>query len=141
MVGELSVSGTKDGNSTVEIKGEEEIKAEEKTETETGTGTQSAETSKSAETSQVADTSKAAENEKTASTDNTGGKAASITVRGGSDSSAVARQLEQAGAVDSAEKFDEYLVGKRLDRYISTGSFRIPGGSSYAEIAKILTGR
>ncbi|MBQ7562955.1 MAG: hypothetical protein IJT16_03075 [Lachnospiraceae bacterium] len=110
LIPELSVSGTKDGESSIEIKSDDaRIDADN---TESG-----------------------------GSPAKTGTTSRSITVRNGDDSIAVAKQLEKAGVVENAEKFDEYLVGRKLDRYISSGSFKIPQGASDAEIAKILTGR
>ena len=64
-----------------------------------------------------------------------------LTIRGGSDSLTIARQLENLGAVESAEDFDAYLVSRKLDRYISSGTFSIPARATREEIAKIITGR
>ncbi len=68
-------------------------------------------------------------------------KDARITIRSGSDSSEAAKQLERAGVVDSAEKFDEYLISRRIDRFVGAGSFEIPSGADYRRIAQIITGR
>ncbi len=62
----------------------------------------------------------------------------SITVSGGMSSTAVARALQSAGAVDSAAEFDSYLCRNGYDRKLSTGEFRIPAGSSEEDIAQIL---
>ena len=62
----------------------------------------------------------------------------SITVSSGSSSTAVAKALENAGAVSSAAAFDSYLCAKGYDRHLGTGEFRIPAGSSDEEIALIL---
>ncbi len=58
-----------------------------------------------------------------------------------SDSMQVAKELEKAGIIDDASKFDEYLISRRIDRYIGSGSYDIPRSASFDEIAKILTGR
>ena len=65
----------------------------------------------------------------------------SITVSGGSSSTAVAKALENAGAVSSAAAFDSYLCSKGYDRHLATGEFRIPAGSSDEDIALILMRR
>jgi len=65
----------------------------------------------------------------------------SIHVNAGSSSSAVARELEKAGAVPSASKFDGFLCANGYDRRLSTGDFRIPRGASNDEIARILMRR
>lgn len=65
----------------------------------------------------------------------------SIHVNGGSSSTAVAKALENAGAVSSAGAFDAYLCAKGYDRHLSTGDFRIPAGASDEDIALILMRR
>jgi len=62
----------------------------------------------------------------------------SITVSGGMSSTAVARALQSAGAVNSAAEFDSFLCRNGYDRKLSTGEFRIPAGSSEEDIAQIL---
>ncbi|MCR5654322.1 MAG: hypothetical protein K6G07_01600 [Lachnospiraceae bacterium] len=64
-----------------------------------------------------------------------------VTVAGGDGSYAVAKKLENAGAIDSAAKFDAYLCEKKYDRILVTGKHTIPAGASEEEIAKILTGK
>ena len=65
----------------------------------------------------------------------------SIHVNAGSSSTAVARELEKAGAVSSASQFDGFLCANGYDRRLSTGDFRIPRGASDDEIARILMRR
>ena len=65
----------------------------------------------------------------------------SIHVNAGSSSSAVAGELEKAGAVSSASRFDGFLCANGYDRRLSTGDFRIPRGASDDEIARILMRR
>ncbi len=62
----------------------------------------------------------------------------SIHISGGSSSTAVAKELERTGAVDSASSFDNYLCSKGYDRKLSSGDFRIPAGASDEDIALIL---
>ncbi len=62
-----------------------------------------------------------------------------ITVSGGMSSETISGLLEDAGLVDSASKFNRFLVEKGYDMKLETGSFEIKAGMSYEEIAKILT--
>lgn len=64
----------------------------------------------------------------------------SVHISGGS-SYAVAKALENAGAVSDAAAFDRYLCMKGYDRRLSTGDFRIPAGAGEEEIALILMRR
>ena len=68
----------------------------------------------------------------------TGSGFVSITVSGGMSSTAIARALQAAGAVNNAAEFDSYLCRNGYDRKLSTGEFRIPVGSSEEDIALIL---
>ena len=65
----------------------------------------------------------------------------SVHVNAGSSSTAVANELEKAGAVSSASAFDGFLCANGYDRRLSTGDFRIPAGASDEEIARILMRR
>lgn len=78
------------------------------------------------------------ENETESQPVKTGSGFVSITVLGGMSSTAVARALQSAGAVDSAAEFDSFLCRNGYDRKLSTGEFRIPAGSSEEDIAQIL---
>ncbi len=62
----------------------------------------------------------------------------SITVSGGMSSTAIAKALQSAGAVNNAAEFDSFLCRNGYDRKLSTGEFRIPAGSSEEDIALIL---
>lgn len=64
---------------------------------------------------------------------------ATITVSGGMSSETISALLENAGLVDSASKFNSFLVQNGYDKKLETGSFDISGGMTYEEIAKILT--
>ncbi|MCR5788293.1 MAG: hypothetical protein K6G83_00245 [Lachnospiraceae bacterium] len=68
-------------------------------------------------------------------------KGGTLRIVKGSDSYEVAKQLEKAGLVDDAEAFDAYLCRKGLDRFVIIGSFEIPAGAGYDQIAKLITGR
>ncbi len=62
-----------------------------------------------------------------------------ITIVRGDSSVSVSRDLAEAGLVDSAKAFDAYLCGNGYDKRISVGSFQIYPGSTYEEIAKIIS--
>ena len=64
-----------------------------------------------------------------------------ITIYPGDGSYAVARYLQQAGLVDDAGAYDKYLCDNGYDSAIRVGQVQIPAGSSYEEIAKLLTSR
>ena len=64
-----------------------------------------------------------------------------ITIVSGDSSYRVAQKLEDAGIIPSASAYDLYLCNNGYDRYIRTGSFSIPAGSSDQDIAKLITGR
>jgi len=64
---------------------------------------------------------------------------ATITVVSGMSSDTVARLIENAGAITSASDFDSFLCRNHYDRRIATGVYIIKAGSSYDEIAKMLT--
>lgn len=76
----------------------------------------------------------------TATTEQTDTKTkATITVSGGMSSETISSLLEDAGLVDSASKFNSFLVQNGYDKKLETGSFDISGGLTYEEIAGILT--
>ncbi|MGN0378578.1 MAG: hypothetical protein ACI4EU_03215 [Butyrivibrio sp.] len=60
-------------------------------------------------------------------------------VRSGLLSSSVSREMEEAGIIDDADKFDEYLEKKGYGRMVRSGKYKIPEGADYETIAKIIT--
>ena len=62
-----------------------------------------------------------------------------ITVNKGASSDSVSRQLQEAGLVEDARAFDNYLCNNGYSRSISTGTYEIEPGTSEEEIAKIIT--
>ncbi len=62
-----------------------------------------------------------------------------ITVRPGDSSETVSRRLEEAGLIDSAEQFNQYLLDHGLETVILVGEFEIPKGSEQEEISRIIT--
>lgn len=65
--------------------------------------------------------------------------AVSITVRSGSGSDTVCRQLEEAGLIENAADFDRYLIDNGYSTRIGVGTYEISKGTSEEEIAKIIT--
>lgn len=66
-------------------------------------------------------------------------KVVKFTINRGDSSVAVAKRLKDASLVSDADAFDKYLCDKDYDNNLVVGEFEIPEGSSYEEIAKILT--
>lgn len=64
-----------------------------------------------------------------------------ITIKKGSDSGSVSRMLYEAGLVENAKAFDNYLCNNGYSRSINPGIYEIASGTSEEEIAKIITGK
>ena len=62
-----------------------------------------------------------------------------VVIPGGTSSDGVALVLYNAGVIDNAAAFNRYLIDQGKDRIIRSGTKVIPVGSSYAEIAAIIT--
>ena len=60
-------------------------------------------------------------------------------IQWGQSSYAVSRALMEAGLVESASEFDQYLVDNGYSKRISTGTYQIPIDTAPEEIAKIIT--
>ena len=69
------------------------------------------------------------------------GSDVTFSVASGENSSTVSANLYKAGLVDDAGEFDRYLEQHNYDNYVQNGTFSIKQGSTYQEIANILTGR
>ena len=63
----------------------------------------------------------------------------SITVQSGSGSGTVCRQLEEAGLIESAASFDNYLIDNGYSKKICVGTYEIQIGTTEEEIARIIT--
>lgn len=63
----------------------------------------------------------------------------SVTVSAGSGSRTVCNRLEEAGVIADAAEFDKYLCDQGYSKRICVGTFEIPAGASWEEIAKIIT--
>lgn len=62
----------------------------------------------------------------------------SIVVNQGDSSDAVAGKLQSAGLVENAKAFNQFLIERKYDGILLTGTFVIPKGSTTEEIAAIL---
>ncbi|MCI8635691.1 MAG: endolytic transglycosylase MltG [Eubacterium sp.] len=62
-----------------------------------------------------------------------------IEISGGQYSDTVCKKLAEAGLVDDAKAFNDYLVQKDYDNSILPGVYEIPKGATYEEIAVLLT--
>lgn len=63
-----------------------------------------------------------------------------IFVEGGNDSLTVSEKLYEAGLVNSAVEYNQYLVRNGYDRRLRTGNHEIPENATEEEMAKILCG-
>ena len=68
-------------------------------------------------------------------------KDCTVTVSQGDYASAVAEKLKQAGAIDNKSEFLSYMNKNGFATEINIGTFKIPAGTDYRGIAKILTGK
>ena len=64
-----------------------------------------------------------------------------VTVKKGASSGSVSSQLQEAGLVEDAKTFDNYLCNNGYSRSINPGTYEIVPGTSEEEIAKIITGK
>jgi hypothetical protein len=74
-------------------------------------------------------------------TSTTDGQTASITIYRGNGSLTVSKALEQAGLIEDAQTYDRYLCAEGYDNALRVGVYHIPFGSTYEQIAKIITGK
>lgn len=63
----------------------------------------------------------------------------SVDISAGMWSDEIAQKFEELKLVDNAKAFDKFLCDNDYASQIRVGSYRIPKGSSYEEIAKIIT--
>lgn len=63
----------------------------------------------------------------------------SITIKSGSGSETVCRQLEEAGLIENAASFNQYLIDNGYSKKICVGTYEIRMGTTEEEIAKIIT--
>lgn len=60
-------------------------------------------------------------------------------VRSGLLSSSVAREMQEAGIIDDADAFDDYIEKSGYGKMLRSGKYKIPKGADYETIAKIIT--
>lgn len=61
-----------------------------------------------------------------------------LVINRGESSYTVCKRLVELGLVDDAGKFDDYLVENGYSRSVRAGTFHIPVGASWKEIAEII---
>ena len=64
-----------------------------------------------------------------------------LTIVMGMWSDKVARELETMGVVEDAVDFDQYLIRNGYAERLVVGTYEIPAGATYEQIAQIITGR
>lgn len=69
------------------------------------------------------------------------GAVKSVTIASGDGSYTVAKKLADAGAVNSAEAYDDFLCANGYDKKLRPGTFKIPTGANDEQIARIVTGQ
>lgn len=62
-----------------------------------------------------------------------------IVISSGEGSYTVCKRLAEAGLVEDARDFDQYLIDNGYSKRISTGTYEIPMGADWEEIAKIIS--
>lgn len=65
----------------------------------------------------------------------------SVTIASGDGSYTVAKKLAEAGAVRSADAYDDFLCANGYDKKLRPGTFKIPSGANDEQIARIVTGQ
>lgn len=63
----------------------------------------------------------------------------SIIVNNGDSSDAISNKLQNAGLIENAKAFNQFLIEQKYDGVLLVGTFSIPKGSTKEEIAMILT--
>lgn len=87
-----------------------------------------------------ADTNEMTKQDEDVPVSETGG-AKSITITSGDGSYTVAKKLAEAGVVNSADSYDDYLCANGYDKKLRPGTFEIPANASEEQIARIVTGQ
>ena len=130
------------GNKTLaemdETKKEDTAKQEDTSDKAQETTTQKEDTSKQETTTKKDTTAKKDTIEKKKDT-STSKNYVEVTVAPGDYSKDVAKKLQDAGLIKSADKFNTYITDKNYDNLLQPGTFKIEKGATYKEIIKILT--
>ncbi|KZN96321.1 endolytic transglycosylase MltG [Aeribacillus composti] len=66
-------------------------------------------------------------------------KPVKVNIKEGMTTSDVSKILEQSGIIDSASKFNQYLIKHDYHKRVQIGTFEVKKGMSYYEIAEALT--
>ncbi len=66
------------------------------------------------------------------------GDTITLTINSGETSWSISKTLYDLGMVESASEFDSYLCKNGYDKTIRIGTFEIPKGATYEEIAKLI---
>lgn len=69
------------------------------------------------------------------------GQIISIVIQSGDVSRVISARLQSAGLVEDAADFNDFLGKNGYDRLLHTGTYEITAGSTYEQIAEILTSR
>ena len=64
-----------------------------------------------------------------------------FSIKGGQSSEIVCSNLEKAGLIDDADKFNKYLNELDVDNLVKSGTFYIQQGSSYDDIVALLVNK
>lgn len=136
IVDEVEKSASEAKESEAEAKSEEEAAAEEKSSSEAEKD-EANETVKN--TTKETDTKKSDSKKSSSESSQSTGESVGFTVNPGENSYTVGAHLFRDGLVDDPASFDSYLEQNGYDNRIQNGDFEIPKGSTYEEIAKILT--
>ncbi|MCR4673818.1 MAG: hypothetical protein K5675_02315 [Lachnospiraceae bacterium] len=116
--------------------------------TDTTTNETTSETTDTTANETTSETTDTTANETTSeSTDTTANEASSSSeinlvtfiISSGEGSSKICENLYRAGLIDDPNTFNTYLEQNGYDKTISTGSYEIPEGSSYEEIANTIS--
>lgn len=66
-------------------------------------------------------------------------KSKTFVVRSGLLSSSVAREMQEAGIIEDADAFDDYIEKNGYGKMLRSGTYKIPQGADFETIAKIIT--
>lgn len=95
-----------------------------------------------AENTEEADSPQGAENQgdaqATDGAENASGESVTILIESGDGSFKICQKLEDAGIVPLASEFDRYLYENGYDKRINIGTYEIPVGADFEQIAKII---
>ena len=121
-------SDTEDADETADATEDATTEVESSSADDTADGTASTEAASVSETDDNTDTSTEAT-----------GEVVEFAIVSGQSSAMVCTNLYNEGLVDNAEAFDDYLNENGYDNFMQPGTYEITKGSSYKEVATIIT--